>query len=177
MTSRFLILLFLIFSFSYAVQAQEAGKNGFLVSVGDQAPDFSAELTDGSTFTLSENRGKVVMLQFTASWCSVCRKEMPYIEDDIWQKLKNDNFVVIGVDRDEALEIVLSYQQKMKITYPLALDPGANIFGLYADLLAGVTRNVVIDENGKIIYLSRLFDLDEFYEMRAVIFNAVEKLR
>ena len=176
MTSRFLILLFLIFSFSYAAQAQEAGKNGFLVQVGDQAPDFSAELTDGSIFSLSENRGKVVMLQFTASWCSVCRKEMPYIEDDIWQKLKDDNFLVIGVDRDEPLDVVLSYQQKMEITYPLALDPEADIFGLYADLLAGVTRNVIIDENGKIIYLSRLFDLDEFYEMRDVIFTAVEKL-
>lgn len=175
MTNRFLTILFLIFSFS--VDAQEADKNGFLVQVGDMAPHFTAELTDGTIFDLQAQRGKVVMLQFTASWCSVCRKEMPYIEDDIWQKLKDDNFIVIGVDRDEPLDVVLSYQQKMKITYPLALDPDADIFGLYADKLLGVTRNVVIDENGKIIYLSRLFDLDEFYEMRGVIIKAVEKLR
>ena len=177
MTNRFLTILFLIFSFSYATDAQEAGKDGFLVQVGDEAPQFTAELTDGTLFDLQAQRGKIVMLQFTASWCSVCRREMPYIEELLRQKLTDDKFVVIGVDRDEALEIVLSYQQKMKITYPLALDPGAEIFGLYADLLAGVTRNVVIDENGKIIYLSRLFDLDEFYEMRDVIFKAVEKLR
>jgi peroxiredoxin len=171
-------ILFFLFTISFvAINAQELKKDGFLVQIGDEAPDFSAKLTDGSTFYLESQRGKIVMLQFTASWCSVCRKEMPYIEDDIWQELKNDKFIVIGVDRDEALEVVLSYQQKMKITYPLALDPGAQIFGLYADILAGVTRNVVIDENGKIIYLSRLFDLDEFYEMRDVIFEAVEKLQ
>ncbi len=177
MTNRFLTILFLIFSFSYSTDAQEADKNGFLVQVGDIAPYFTAELTDGTSFDLQAQRGKVVMLQFTASWCSVCRKEMPYIENDIWQKLEGDNFVVIGIDRDEALEIVLSYQQKMEITYPLALDPNAEIFGRYADLKAGVTRNVIIDENGKIIYLSRLFELDEFYEMRDVIFKAVDKLR
>jgi peroxiredoxin len=177
MTNRFLTILFLIFSFSNIADAQEADKNGFLVQVGDSAPEFTAELTDGSSFDLQAQRGKVVMLQFTASWCSVCRKEMPYIEDDIWKKLEDDNFIVIGVDRDETLEVVLSYQQKMKITYPLALDPNAEIFGQYADLKAGVTRNVIIDENGKIIYLSRLFQLDEFYEMRDVIFKAVEKLR
>jgi len=175
MTNRFVTFLFLIFSFS--INAQEADKNGFLVQLGDEAPLFTAELSDGSIFDLQAQRGKVVMLQFTASWCSVCRKEMPYIEDDIWQKLKDDNFVVIGVDRDEPLDVVLFYQKKMKITYPLALDPGADIFGSYADKRAGVTRNVVIDENGKIIYLSRLFELDEFYEMRDVIFKAVEKLR
>ena len=175
MTSRFLILLILFFS-SSTINAQEADENGFLVQVGNIAPLFTAELTDGTVFDLENQRGKIVMLQFTASWCSVCRKEMPYIEDDIWQKLKEDNFILIGVDRDEALEVVLRYQQKMEITYPLALDPNAEIFGRYADLKAGVTRNVVIDENGKIIYLSRLFDLDDFYEMRDVIFKAVEKL-
>ena len=177
MINRILILLFILLSSTTIVEAQESGVNGFLVGVGDTAPDFTSKLTNGSIFKLSENRGKVVMLQFTASWCGVCRREMPYIENDIWQELKNDKFIVIGVDRDEVFDVVLSYQQKMKITYPLALDPGAKIFGLYADILAGVTRNVIIDENGKIIYLSRLFDLDEFYEMTQVIFDAVEKLR
>lgn len=166
------ILGLLLTSFSFA---QEAANRGFLVEVGESAPDFTAQLTNGEVFKLSEARGKVVMLQFTASWCSVCRREMPYIEKDIWAALKDKNFVLIGVDRDEPLDVVNAYVKQMKTTYPMALDPNADIFGLFANKESGVTRNVIINANGKIIYLSRLFNMDEFNEMKAVIFEAVEQ--
>ena len=57
----------------------------------------------------------------------------------------------------------------MGTTYPLALDPGANIFGLFADKESGVTRNVVIDQSGKIVFLTRLFEEKEYKKMLAVI--------
>lgn len=174
MKKHIIFLLFL--SFFLSVSAQETDNYGFVVKVGDQAPDFSASLSNGTIFKLSDYRGKIVMLQFTASWCSVCRKEMPYIEKDIWEVLKDKGFVLVGIDRDEPLDIVLAYQKKMEITYPLALDPNADIFGLYADKQSGVTRNVIINKKGQIIYLSRLFKLDEFTEMTKVIKEAVAKL-
>jgi len=113
------------------------------------------------------------MLQFTASWCGVCRNEMPFIEAEIWQELKNKNFVLIGVDRDEPLEKVNEFAQQTKITYPLALDPSGLIFEKYAVKNAGITRNVIIDRYGKIIYLTRLFNKEEFNQMKEVIFNVV----
>ena len=61
---------------------------GYIVKVGEQAPDITITYTDGTTKKLSDFRGKVVMLQFTASWCGVCRREMSFIEKDIWQKLR-----------------------------------------------------------------------------------------
>lgn len=170
----FTTILFL--SLSLTIFAQDDYKDGYLVRLGDQAPDFTAQYTDGSTFHLNDQKGKIVMLQFTASWCSVCRKEMPFIEKDIWKELKGDKFVVIGIDRDESLDVVTKFAEQMKISYPLVLDPKAGIFGLYADLKAGVTRNVIIDEKGKIIFLTRLFDMNEFNQMKAVIVDAVEKL-
>lgn len=143
--------------------AVEADSVGYIVKLGDMAPDFTCELTDGKEVKLSDLKGKVVMLQFTASWCGVCRREMPHIESDIWQKHKgNENFVLIGIDRDEPLETVVKFSESTGITYPLALDPGADIFAKYALRDAGITRNVLIDKEGKIVFMTRLFKEDEF---------------
>ena len=138
-------------------------EHDYLVKVGDMAPDFSLPMTDGTTFTLSEQRGKVVMLQFTASWCGVCRKEMPHIESEIWQRHKdNANFVLVGVDRVETKEVVDAYTQKVGTTYPMALDTAANAFASYALRKSGITRNVLIDRDGKIVKLTRLYNEAEF---------------
>ena len=145
---------------------------GYIVKVGQTAPDFSVLTTDGKVFKLSENMGKVIMLQFTASWCSVCRKEMPHIENEIWQPLKDKNFVLIGIDRDEPLDVVSNFAKTIKITYPLALDPKAAVFSLFAHKDAGVTRNVIIDKQGKIVFLTRLYEEKEFNEMK----NAIKSL-
>ena len=136
---------------------------GYIVRVGDVAPEMELELTDGQKVKLSVLRGKVVMLQFTASWCGVCRKEMPFIESDIWQKHKdNAGFALIGIDRDEPVETVKAFAEKTGVTYPLALDPGADHFAKYAERKAGITRNVLIDKEGKIVMLTRLFNEEEF---------------
>ena len=147
------------------VQAQEVTPDevGYIVKVGDEAPDFEMTLTDGQKVKLSSLRGKVVMLQFTASWCGVCRKEMPFIEKDIWQKHKSDSdFMLMGIDRDEPLNKVIAFGKSTGVTYPLGLDPGADIFAKYALRQAGITRNVLIDKEGRIVMLTRLYNPEEF---------------
>lgn len=156
-------------------QNPTADKNGYIVKLGQQAPDFTAKLTDGKQITLSQWRGKWVMLQFTASWCGVCRKEMPHIEKEIWQKHKDDeNFVLIGIDRDEPLQKVIQFGLSTGITYPLALDPGAQIFSKYALPDAGITRNVLIDPKGKIVMMTRLFNETEFNTLVETINKVLE---
>ncbi len=153
-----------------AAPAPADADRGYVVKVGDQAPDdFELVLQNGQKTSLKQLRGKVVVLQFTASWCSVCRKEMPHLETDVWKAYQDKNVVLIGVDRDEPLEKVQKFHQDMQITYPLALDPGADIFGRFANKKSGVTRNVVIDQKGKIVFLTRLYDEKEFGEMVNVI--------
>lgn len=161
---HFLFLLSLTFSvFTFA---QTTDDRAYLVKVGDMAPDFSLKLINGKTVKLSNLKGKVVMLQFTASWCSVCRKEMPYIESDIWKRHKNNpNFILLAIDRDEPLITVQKFANSIPITYPIGLDPKADIFALYAVREAGITRNVIIDKTGKIIFLTRLYNETEFKKM------------
>lgn len=170
-----IILLTFILSLVSCSNAQKTDDRGYLVKTGDAAPDFVIKEASGKTYRLSDLKGKVVMLQFTASWCSVCRKEMPFIEKEIWQAKKDAGLAVIGIDRDEPVETVRKFQQDMAITYPLALDPGADIFGLFSDKEAGVTRNVIIDRTGKIIFLTRLFEREEFDKMKDVIFKELDK--
>ncbi len=143
---------------------------GYIVKIGQQVPDFKMTLTDGTTITTEQLKGKVVMLQFTASWCGVCRSKMPHIEKDIWQKHKDNNeFALIGIDLNEPLETVKKFAADTKITYPLALDPEGKIFYSFAAQGAGVTRNVILDRTGKIAYMTRLFKEEEFNEMKEVI--------
>jgi len=155
--------------FVFTGMAQEPDSRGYKVKVGQLAPGFSVKLTDGKKVELSQFLGKVVMLQFTASWCGVCRKEMPHIEKEIWQKHKENDFVLIGLDRDEPINKAVNLIAATKITYPLALDEGAHIFTKYANKESGVTRNVIINRKGEIIFLTRLFNKEEFDEMKNVI--------
>lgn len=173
MGKNYVFALFLVFSLTLSAQEKPVYEHGYLVKVGDMAPDFTIREAGGRTYKLSDLRGKVVMLQFTASWCGVCRQEMPFIESEIWKEKKQEGLAVIGIDRDEPLEKVLDFKNDMAVTYPLALDPGADIFGLYALKEAGVTRNVIIDRKGRIIFLTRLFDKPEFDRMKKVIFAEI----
>ena len=161
--------ILLLILLALKTNAQEEDR-GYIIKVGDKLPDsIILKLTDGSVVNVNQLKGKVVLLQFTASWCSVCIKEMPHLESEIWQVYKNKGLVFIGIDRDEPLKKVKKFKKKLKITYPLALDPGAKIFAKFAHKEAGVTRNVLIDKNGTVIFLTRLYDDTEFNALKKKI--------
>ena len=165
---RFLLLFLFIIS-SDLIHAQEDDR-GYIVKVGEKIPDsIIVKLTDGTVVNVNQLKGNIVLLQFTASWCSVCIKEMPHLENEIWKQYKDKGLVLIGIDRDEPLKKVLDFKNKLKITYPLALDPDADIFAKFAHKEAGVTRNVLIDKEGTIIYLTRLYDEAEFNGLKKKI--------
>ncbi len=142
----------------------------YIVFDGDMAPDFSTTIHEGGDVTLSDLRGKVVMLQFTASWCGVCRREMPFIEKDIWQRHKdNPDFVLMGIDLQETDDKIQLLKDATGITYNIARDPEAKIFDLYNLHGAGVTRNVLIDKEGRIVMRTRLYQEEEFAALVAKI--------
>ena len=159
-----------------AVQDTVVYEHEYLVQVGDVAPDVTLASTDGTEFTLSAHRGKVVRVQFTASWCGICRGEMPHIESRIWQPHKDDaDFVLVGVDREEPREVVEEYTAKLGTTYPMLLDEKGDVFASYAVRKSGITRNVLIDRDGRIVKLTRRFVEPEFESLVATIDSLLAK--
>lgn len=163
------ILVILLVFLPGMLVAQEADDRGYIIKVGDVCPDFELTLADGSRTSIGEMKNKVIMLQFTASWCGVCRKEMPHIENEIWKVYKDKGLILIGIDRGEPLATVAEFAKVMKITYPLALDEDESIFRKFALAKAGVTRNILIDRSGKIVFLTRLYDPVEFDALKQKI--------
>mgnify|MGYP003624560153 CR=1 FL=1 len=149
--------------------AQNDPTRGYKVKVGEQAPQISFSLLDGTPITNETLKDKVVVLQFTASWCSVCRKEMPHLEKEVWQRFKNDDFILIGIDLKEEPEKVKRFIDQMNVSYPIGLDIDGTNFDNFTLPNAGVTRNIVLDKKGKIIFLSRLYEEKEFKQMIQII--------
>jgi peroxiredoxin len=176
---KYCIMTVLIMPVFTAVARQEDDKKddrGYIVKVGDMAPDFEISFEDGTKKHLSAFRGKVVMLQFTASWCGVCIKEMPHIESEIWQKYgKRNDFALFAMAYKEDRDKISTLVSKTKVTYPIAPDASGEIFHMYATKDAGVTRNIIIDRTGKIIFLTRLFNRQEFDAMKEIIHNELKK--
>jgi len=161
---RIFFLIFLSF-FLMTTQAQNNSNRGYKVKVGDQAPEIDLKLLDGQIINNENIQGKVVVFQFTASWCSVCIKEMPHLEKEVWQRFKDDDFILIGVDLMEDKEVVKEFISKTKVTYPFTIDSDGSFFKSFTLPKAGVTRNIVVNQTGKISFLTRLYDKIEFAQM------------
>ena len=159
------VLLFVFFIFSLISFSQNNINRGYKVNVGELAPEINLELLDGQFLTNESLIGKVVVIQFTASWCSVCIKEMPHLEKEVWQRFKDDDFILIGVDLKENLEVVKNFIKNTEVTYPFTIDKDGSFFESFTLPKAGVTRNIIIDKSGKISFLTRLFEKEEFQQM------------
>tara|TARA_B110000008_G_scaffold249583_1_gene262391 strand:+ start:132 stop:608 length:477 start_codon:yes stop_codon:yes gene_type:complete len=147
------------------IQAQNNLNRGYKVKVGDQAPEIDLKLLNGQQINNENIKGKAVVFQFTASWCSVCIKEMPHLEKEVWQRFKDDEFLLIGIDLMEDLEVVKEFIINTEVTYPFTIDKDGSFFESFTLPNAGVTRNIVIDQNGKISFLTRLYNEEEFAQM------------
>jgi peroxiredoxin len=145
-----------------------------LVSVGDTAPGFALTTLDGSTFTLAEQQGKVVLVNFFATWCPPCREELPHVDNEIWQRFDADRFAMIVVGREEGDDVLAPFVEKYDYDFPVAGDPDKTVYSQYASRF--IPRNFVIGPDGTILYESQGFARHEFDEMLAVIERAVAAL-
>ena len=111
--------------------------------------DVNFTLTDlhGKTWTLKELRGEVVLVNFWATWCPPCQKEMPDLEA-LYKEFRHQRFVILSISDEEA-DKVRPFIAERKITYPVLLDPGHKVGSLFQ--VEGIPKSFVYDRDGKLV--------------------------
>jgi DsbE subfamily thiol:disulfide oxidoreductase len=117
---------------------------------GQPAADFTLGLLDGSSLTLSEMRGEIVLINFWASWCPPCEGEMPALQA-IWEEFEAEEVTVVGVAYDDTETDAREMITRFGLTYPVGLDAGDRISSDYG--ITGVPETFVVDQNGQVAYV------------------------
>lgn len=144
-----------------------------IIKAGEVAPDFDIPMFDGSVVKLADLKNKVVLLNFWATWCPPCRKELARVEKDIIEKFKGQPFVFIPVSRGEKRETVAEFREKMGYTFPMGLDPDSLVYKKYA--VTYIPRNFLIGKDGKVVKASVGYEEAEFDELIKLIEQEIKK--
>ena len=116
------------------------------------APDFTLHTMNGPNMRLREQRGRVVMVNFWASWCGPCRQEMPQL-NRLYEKYHAAGFVLLGVNVDDDQGKASEVAGKLGVTFPVLLDTDKTVSRLYE--LSTMPSTVIIDRDGKVRYVHR----------------------
>jgi peroxiredoxin len=116
------------------------------------APDFTLHTMNGPNLRLQEQRGRVVMVNFWATWCGPCRQEMPQL-NRLYEKYHAAGFVLLGVNVDDDTRKAAEVAGKLGVTFPVLLDTDKAVSKLYE--LSTMPSTVIIDRDGKVRYVHR----------------------
>jgi peroxiredoxin len=132
-----------------------AKTNEYHINLNDTVKNFAVKMINGETIRLSDLRGKVVMVNFWATWCAPCLMEFYDFPLKIITPFKNDNFILLPISKGESIDLVktkMKYLQKDGISFNVGVDPTENIWKLFAE--GSIPKNFLIDKNGVVRYMS-----------------------
>jgi peroxiredoxin len=162
------LMLFIMTAFSVSCLVEGQTDTSTLTKTGDKAPAFVCRTIDGKTIDISKQQGKIVMINFFATWCGPCNRELPLLQKNIWEKYKDDkNFVLVIIGREHNEKEVSDFVLKKKFTMPFAPDPKREIFSKYATQT--IPRNIIIGKDGRIIFQNAGFSPDEFSRIEKLL--------
>ncbi len=141
------VLALLVFA-SNSLGKEPLSELGFIKpKIRVRPPSFTLKDLSGVSRTLKEFRGKLIFLNFWATWCHPCRDEMPEMEK-LWKRLKNKGFVIIAVAVDKNPRMVREFYESYKVTFPVLLDPKGEVRKKYE--VTALPMTYMIGKDGKI---------------------------
>lgn len=158
-------ILAFFMSFSFSVFGQEGYD---IVEKGGQVPTFTINIEEGVSLSMDDFDGKVVLINFFATWCGPCLKELPFLQKDVWEKYKDkSNFQMLAIGRGHSYAEVAAFQESRNLGFPMYGDQDKSIYSKFAK--GYIPRNYIVDADGKILYASVGFSKEEFGEMLALL--------
>ena len=168
------ILTIILLACTLFVNAQNKEAESTVVKLGQQAPNFSFKDESGKIVSLTDYKGKLVMITFFATWCPPCRQELPVIQQEIYDKYKdNSNFQLLIFGREHSNAEVQSFKKVQHFTMPFFADKKRSVYSLFAQNY--IPRNFLIDATGKIIYMEVGYSAEKFEEMQKIISEELKK--
>ena len=134
-----------------------------LVKVGDDVPEFVVEMFDGQKINIKDLKGKIVLINFWATWCPPCQEELKRVQKEIIDRFKGKDFVFLAISREESKEQVKKFRERNGYTFPMGLDPERRIYSKFAT--ATIPRNFIIDKKGKIVEIEVGYTKEAFAKM------------
>ena len=162
-----LTLIVMLFFFCSILSAQYDLATTTIIKVGDVMPVFNTTSLSGNSFSSDVLKGKVVLINFWATWCPPCKAELPLLQKNIYDKIKDDNFTVLCISRSEKEDVVKKFIEQFKYTFPVYLDTKSKTYNLFASKY--IPRNFVVGKDGKVKWASTGFKESGFNEMIKLI--------
>jgi len=139
-----------------------------LVSIGKTVPDFTYESAKGKSAKISDLKGKLVLINFFATWCGPCKLELPKVQAEIWNKHQgNAKFTMLTFGREHSWQEVEKFKQDNGFTFSFFPDPKRGVYGKFATQL--IPRSFLVDTDGTIIFISEGYEESHFKELVKLI--------
>lgn len=134
-----------------------------IIKVGDTSPLFTVKMFDGDEVSIADLKGKVVLIQFWATWCPPCREELSVVEKEIIERFEGKEFVYLPISREDTYEKIKEFREEFGYTFPMGMDPDRSIYSQFA--VQTIPRNYILNKEGKVVFTEKGYSEELMKEM------------